>query len=336
MNILKYNTCYSHVSSHLLFECSNNKEVLVSIVIPTYKRLGLLLQAINSVIDQNNKNVVNYEIIIVDNDPDNISNVELQRLVANFNHTNLRYYVNSENIGMMGNWNRGIELAYGKWIIQLHDDDYFLPNFIETVFNDINRFREADAIIHSTLIYDKRKDAAVNLDIKDKRVYYTLNSLHVINGNYHISGALIRKDVVCELGGFNPQMYPISDYDFNERLIQKYSAILISNYPLAVIIFEENETLNPKIFSNWFTLERIIKNNAVAHRNRVLRYVLSKVINVQVNVEIDYYIKEILLEEEARNFVKEKYLIVRNSDVLMWKFYKTYLRLLNLVIRKKY
>ena len=83
-------------------------------------------------------------------------------------------------------------------------------------------------------------------------------------------------------------------------------------------------------------MEREIKNNAVAHLHSVLRYVLSKVINVQVNAEIDYYIKEILLEEEARDFVREKYLIVSNSDVVMWKFYKTYLRLLNLVIRKKY
>lgn len=336
MKILKYNTSYTHVSSHLLFERSNEDAVLVSIVIPTYNRLSLLLHAIESVVNQNNKDLLNYEIIIVDNNPDNIRNEALEGLVADFNPTNLRYYVNSENIGMMGNWNRGIELASGKWIIQLHDDDYFLPNFIETVYSDINRFKEADAIIHSTLIHDKRKDAAVNLDITDKTVYYKLNSLHVINGNYHISGALIRKDVVYELGGFNLQMYPISDYDFNERLIQKYNAILISNYPLAVIIFEENETLNPKIFTNWFTLEREIKNNAAVHLHSVLRYVFSKVINVQVNVEIDYYIKEILLEEEARDFVREKYLIVSNSDVVMWKFYKAYLRLLNLVIRKKY
>ncbi|KQB41540.1 glycosyltransferase [Flavobacterium aquidurense] len=335
MEILKYNAKYSQVESLLLFENSIKNDILVSIIIPTYNRIDLLKEAIKSVVSQQNKELISYEIIVMDNNPESIKNLDVKNLDIDFNGHNFRYYVNSENIGMMANWNRGIELAKGKWIIQLHDDDYFLPNFIETVSKDILRFEKKDAIIHSTFFHDKRKTSTINLNFK-KKTYYRLNSLHVVCGNYHISGALIKKDIVYKLGGFDPEMYPISDYDFNQKLISNFNAIMIENDPLAVIIFEKNETLNPKAFTNWFGLERIIKNNAILHLNKPFRLILSKIIDVQINSEIEFYAKEIFIEKEDQNFIRSKELKVNKLMKIIWKFYIKYFHLMNLVIKKDY
>ncbi|OMQ09844.1 glycosyltransferase [[Flexibacter] sp. ATCC 35103] len=336
MEILKYNTNYSQVESLLLFENSIKNNILVSIIIPTYNRLDLLKEAIKSAINQDDKGLVDYEIIVMDNNPESIKNLDVKKLDIDFSCDNFRYYVNSENIGMMANWNRGIELAKGEWIIQLHDDDYFLPHFIKTLSTDIARFKDKDAIVHSTLFHDKRKNTRVNLENNKEKTYYKLNPLHVISGNYHISGALLKRDVVYKLGGFDQDMYPISDYDFNQRLIKDYKVILINNDPLAVIIFDKNETLNPKAFVNWFALERTIKLNSIEHINKFIHFMLSKIIDVQINAEIDHYIKEIFIEKEAKEFLKSKYLNVSKSSRILWKIYNKYLRTHNLLTSKKY
>ena len=37
---------------------------------------------------------------------------------------NVYFYKNKENVGQIGNWNRLIELANGKYILMSHDDDW--------------------------------------------------------------------------------------------------------------------------------------------------------------------------------------------------------------------
>ena len=38
------------------------------------------------------------------------------------------YYKNEKILGMLGNWNRGIELARAPFVTYCHDDDMLLPS----------------------------------------------------------------------------------------------------------------------------------------------------------------------------------------------------------------
>lgn len=106
------------------------KNILLTIAIPTYKRPKYLAQAIDSAVQQKNVDL-NYEIIVVNNDPE----TDLKDIESRYQNSDVpvTFYVNERNLGMIGNVNRCIELANGEYIAYLHDDDILLPNYVEKI-----------------------------------------------------------------------------------------------------------------------------------------------------------------------------------------------------------
>ncbi len=337
MKYLQYNLDYSLVTSVLVIgDRSQEKKILISIVIPTYNRFDLMLNALISAINQNNIYNVNYEVIVVDNNPENIDNQRIKNLKNEIHFPNFSYYINSENIGMMANWNRGIELALGDWVVLLHDDDYFLNNYITKIFLDIKRFKKADCIAHLPFVHDKRKVKELNIDFKVKPTYKKLNSEFIITNNFHISGSLIKKEIVYDLGGFNPEMYPISDYDFNERLIKNFTVFLVNNNPLVIIVFQENESLKPKVFEKWFEVERKIKINAISKHNKFIRYIYRKIIDVDINKNINYVINEYMISSEDKAKIWLKKYKTNFFAYMTWILYVYIQTLITKIKEKKY
>lgn len=100
---------------------------IVTVYIPTYNRSALVKRAIESVLEQTEKNL---EVIVVDdNSPDNTQEVvsEISR-----QYPNVRYIRNDENRGACYNRNVAIKHAKGKFVTGLDDDDYFLSHRIES------------------------------------------------------------------------------------------------------------------------------------------------------------------------------------------------------------
>lgn len=95
----------------------------ISIIIPTYNRVHYLVQAINSVLAQDYENL---EIIVGDNAS---SDTTKEIIKPYLNDNRVKYYVNTENIGMVNNWKKALyEYASGDWFILLSDDDYLIDN----------------------------------------------------------------------------------------------------------------------------------------------------------------------------------------------------------------
>ncbi|MBQ5825440.1 MAG: glycosyltransferase family 2 protein, partial [Clostridia bacterium] len=108
--------------------------VLVSVVIPTYRRtVEYVSKAVESVINQTYQNV---EIIVID---DSTSAYEKQNETENYftslNKSNVIYLQNEENLGGSLTRNRGIEAASGDYITFLDDDDEYQPEKIERQLN---------------------------------------------------------------------------------------------------------------------------------------------------------------------------------------------------------
>lgn len=100
---------------------------LVSIIIPVFNRVDFLVDAVNCAVNQTYENL---EVIIIDNkSTDGTWNkaIELQNIFKD----KVKIYQNSENIGPVLNWKRGIEYACGEYIKLLFSDDIIELNFIE-------------------------------------------------------------------------------------------------------------------------------------------------------------------------------------------------------------
>ena len=122
---------YNNVESRLIFSQCTDAEIDISICIPTYKRADTLFEAIDSAIKQKSSGL-SYEIIILDNDPD-FKNTKISDMVQQKEFANLLYYKNTKNIGMFGNINRCFELARGRYVSLLHDDDLLCNGYLKSI-----------------------------------------------------------------------------------------------------------------------------------------------------------------------------------------------------------
>lgn len=126
-----------------------NKTVpLVSILIPVYNREHLVVESIESAINQTYANI---EIVIVDNcSTDNTWSI-LQNYQAKDNR--IKIFQNVVNVGPVLNWKRCIDEAKGEYGKILFSDDLISENFIEETMNDFDK--NTSLVISSIKIFDK-------------------------------------------------------------------------------------------------------------------------------------------------------------------------------------
>ena len=111
------------------------KNPFFSVFIPTYKRPNLLIESIKSVLES--VDFEDYEIVISDNNPE-VENQSIKN-VRELNSNHIRYFQNSENIGLVRN---GIMAAYhckGRWLVLLDDDDLLSPYYFKVMYEAIQR-----------------------------------------------------------------------------------------------------------------------------------------------------------------------------------------------------
>lgn len=103
------------------------RKQLISVCIPVYNCEKYIGIAIESVLNQT---YTDLEIIIVDNH----STDKTWEIINTFakNDQRISVYQNDSNLGMVGNWNRVVSFAQGKYIKMLNSDDTLEPESIET------------------------------------------------------------------------------------------------------------------------------------------------------------------------------------------------------------
>lgn len=98
-------------------------ETRLTVAIPTKNRPEYLRQSLASVMRQdfNDKKVV----VI-----DNASDVEIKPVVDEIGKGEVEYVRNENDLGIIGNWNKAIELCRTPFLSIFHDDDVMLPGFL--------------------------------------------------------------------------------------------------------------------------------------------------------------------------------------------------------------
>lgn len=115
-----------------------------SIVIPAYNNLSLLQQALSSVKRQKD---VSMQIIIVD---DSNQNNEIEQYVCSMDDPDILYRHNRPSLGAVSNWNSGLRLATGEYVVLIHHDEEFVGcNYLKTVKA---AFDNADVVVSNIMI----------------------------------------------------------------------------------------------------------------------------------------------------------------------------------------
>ncbi|HYH04966.1 MAG TPA: glycosyltransferase [Bacillota bacterium] len=252
---------YSNIESVLIYGKIKENIPSVSIVIPTYKRPALLKEAIDSALHQ--KYFDDYEIVIVDNEDNFDQRTETEDLIFSYNNDKIIYYRNRKNIGMFGNWNRCIELANGKWVCMLNDDDLLEETYLYEVNNALKcgqiYFLGVNNRVQNTLF--KENDPPKGFKIKQvfKKILlfesklFELSMYDYIFGYPHPTlGMVFDRLKALELGGFDENYYPSADYYFAAKFQHYYGAYFL-NKRLCKYRIVENASLKNEVCEGFIT-----------------------------------------------------------------------------------
>lgn len=111
----------------------------ITFAVPYYSGLTYLEAALRSVLRQTTPN---WKLLVCDDGSESGADA----LVASYRDGRVRYVKNERNLGMVGNWNRCLDLAGGGLVTLLHADDELLPDYVETMLAAAKRHPSAAAI----------------------------------------------------------------------------------------------------------------------------------------------------------------------------------------------
>jgi glycosyltransferase involved in cell wall biosynthesis len=246
---------WDHVPSRIVVEGCDSTKPLVTIAITTFKRSALLIEAIHSALRQRFDKP--YEIIVLDNDPASEGAPALMTAVPELSARAFRYFINGENFGVFGNFNRCIQVARGDWLTILNDDDMLDENYLDLMFREIDQRPIIDGIVCNkryidniggdyasseasplfkkmdwkTLLSHLRSFAGV-LSLASRlrgramvERKFKFRSVRKILPRTFFWGAMLgngggflfRRSKAIEVGGFYPEEYPSADFWFFAR-----------------------------------------------------------------------------------------------------------------------
>jgi glycosyltransferase involved in cell wall biosynthesis len=187
------------------------KQPLVSVIITTYNRVNIVNRCIDSVLNQNYKNL---EIIVVDD-----CSTDNTREFFKKNYTKEVKYIRHEiNLGVQHASNTGYKYARGKYVAFIGDDDRWSDSnkLIEQVNifeNDKNK--RYGVVTTDIKVISNKKKYKKNITKPKNLVKHILRSNGIIYG----SAALLRSDIFKQSGLFAKDLPRGTDSDVFRRII---------------------------------------------------------------------------------------------------------------------
>ncbi len=194
-----------------MFKQQKDREIFISIAIPTWNRYEEVIRAIKSIdIDR----YFDIEIVICDNG----SSEDLINKLESFcnKYQQIKLYKNDTNIGMTPNWNRAISLCSGEWITLLCSDDYFMDGGFEKVYNLIKNINDPCLIIQNpTIVEDIYLQAGCDTA---KKI-----NLPIASGNF------LHKSIIKNCGLFDERIKYSPDAEYWVRISIKFPVLICSS-----------------------------------------------------------------------------------------------------------
>ncbi|MDP4276312.1 MAG: glycosyltransferase family A protein [Bacteroidota bacterium] len=115
----------------------NNLNTLLTISIPTWNRASILDKGLALLLPQIRAFSQFIEVIISDNASDDNTQSVVATKLDEYPDLRIIYNRNSENIKFFGNFKKCKELAQGKYLWILSDDDYVKEHIVETIMQQL-------------------------------------------------------------------------------------------------------------------------------------------------------------------------------------------------------
>ena len=185
----------------------------ISVVIPVYNVAPYIKETLDSVFAQTYKN---FEVVLINDGSEDTAELE-EKLAPYFDKI---VYGRQENLGASEARNAAICLARGDVIAFLDGDDVWLPGFLETQLDFIEKNNFEMVYCNALLFGEPLFAGKTYMQNSPSSGEVTAASLLAADCNVITSGTIVKKDSLVKVGLFDPQLRRMQDFDMWFRLAQ--------------------------------------------------------------------------------------------------------------------
>jgi glycosyltransferase involved in cell wall biosynthesis len=214
-----------------------------SVIIPLYNKENFIENTLKSVLNQN---FTDFEVIVVN---DGSTDKSEEKLLS-FKDKRIQYY-HKENEGVSIARNYGISKAVSKYITFIDADDYWYPDFLKVMFENIQDFPEQKIFTAAIEIETSKNIFPAQYSIQKTGDLELVNyfKASIKESVIWTSCAIFHTSIFDEIGDFDPDIKSGQDTDLWIRIGLKYP-VLFSWKILARYVHDENSLSKNKSFFN--------------------------------------------------------------------------------------
>lgn len=213
----------------------------VSVVLPTWNRVGSIRMAVESVLRQTFTDI---ELLVVD---DGSTDGTMEAL-ADISDPRLRCLANPRNMGPSAARNTGIRSARAEWVAFQDSDDEWLPQKLakQMAYLEANTRQNVVACYTGMAILNQPESSQNTRTVLS---YIPPSDERVVDGNLQeallarsfISTQMLmaRRSTLLDIGGFDEKLPALVDWDCTIRLAQRGDFIFVDE-PLVLQNFSDN------------------------------------------------------------------------------------------------
>lgn len=194
----------------------------LSVCVPTHRRPQMLERALRSVLSGNERLAPRIEVVVSDNGPEEGEPV-FQRVATGW-PGQIRYLAHRPGLGAIGNFNRCISEATGRYLLILHDDDYLLPGGLELILESL-RGQDDCVVLFGVDVVDadghvRRRQAFSRRTVLEPSV--AMRRLLTESSFVRMPALVVRRDAYDVVGVYDPAVGNPTDFDLLVRLFARF------------------------------------------------------------------------------------------------------------------
>ena len=221
-----------------------DKSNLVSIICTVFNQEDYVLECLESVANQDYDN---FELIILENGSKDQSPFLVKSWIEQNDNLNIQTIFNSTAISYCENFNKGLELSKGKYVIDLSGDDLICPEHIKKSIIKLQKNSGAAFCFSDAWLFEVGKESKTFYQRTQKgklidRVQEGNLYTQIVAGNPILSPTLVFDAAKLKaIGGYDEEL-SYEDFDVMVRLSRDY-----------MVVFSDHVGIKKRIHSNSFS-----------------------------------------------------------------------------------
>lgn len=208
-----------------------NTNLTISVLMPAYNAAPYIAEAIHSILNQT---FADFELIVID-DCSTDKTYQIVSELALFD-SRIKVIKNAINLGIAGNRNKALSLARGKYIAWQDADDVSFPERLTLQYEFLERNSKVGIVGASLELFtDNQVLGYRHYPLTDELIRRTIFRYSPITQ----PAAMIRTDVLHQVGIYDLALPPAEDLDMTFRIGQLYQ---LGNVDQVLVRYRISET----------------------------------------------------------------------------------------------